>query len=127
MKLETKSQRRGDVVSRDEAYWRKWMVDKQTVEELVIIQFGDGECLEAEKFTGSPVRGGCPDCGAKVGHYHDINLNCDNEKCPRCRMQFIGCDCDVVHKLRLSWAPPQPPPQRKPDFTRFAEMIGVGK
>lgn len=33
----------------------------------------------------------CPDCAAKVGHYHHIN--CDNERCPRCGLQLLCCDC----------------------------------
>ena len=36
---------------------------------------------------------GCHDCGVKqFGDKH--HWNCDNEKCPACRGQALGCDCD---------------------------------
>ena len=36
---------------------------------------------------------GCRDCGVKqFGDKH--HWNCDNEKCPACRGQALGCDCD---------------------------------
>jgi len=32
----------------------------------------------------------CPDCGATEGNYH--HYGCDNERCPYCRGQMIGCE-----------------------------------
>jgi hypothetical protein len=39
----------------------------------------------------------CHDCNAKEGELH--HTGCDNEECPSCGMQFIGCDCDVSEKI----------------------------
>lgn len=35
----------------------------------------------------------CHDCRAKEGHYH--HSGCDNEICPVCGEQLIGCECDI--------------------------------
>ena len=37
----------------------------------------------------------CPDCGAKLGHFH--HMNCDVEECPICGGQLIGCGCDLEY------------------------------
>jgi len=34
----------------------------------------------------------CRDCSTPVGELH--GPACDKEECPRCRGQFLGCDCD---------------------------------
>jgi len=36
--------------------------------------------------------GHCGDCGVKHGMPH--HPGCDVERCPFCRMQAIGCDCE---------------------------------
>lgn len=33
----------------------------------------------------------CGDCAVKAGGTHHIN--CDQEECPKCGMQFLACDC----------------------------------
>jgi hypothetical protein len=33
----------------------------------------------------------CPDCAVAPGGIH--HFGCDIEQCPRCREQFITCDC----------------------------------
>lgn len=33
----------------------------------------------------------CPDCNALYGHYH--HPGCDQERCPVCGGQLIGCGC----------------------------------
>lgn len=35
----------------------------------------------------------CPDCGVKRGEFH--LQKCDQEICPKCHGQLIGCDCEV--------------------------------
>ena len=45
----------------------------------------------------------CHDCGILSGRFHHIG--CDMERCPKCKGQFISCDCkkqDFVLK-RKSW------------------------
>lgn len=41
----------------------------------------------------------CHDCNAKEGEPH--HTGCDNERCPSCGMQFIGCDCDVSEEMYI--------------------------
>lgn len=41
----------------------------------------------------------CPDCGAAIGGYH--HSGCDNERCPRCGLQFIGCDCYENYDIEM--------------------------
>ena len=43
----------------------------------------------------------CHDCNAGIGQYH--HMGCDAERCPKCHMQLLGCDCldtDEVYLLR---------------------------
>lgn len=37
----------------------------------------------------------CTDCGALYGHYH--HWGCDNEHCPACGGQMLGCACKEVY------------------------------
>jgi len=34
----------------------------------------------------------CHDCGAIAGTYH--HDGCDSERCPNCKDQALGCDCE---------------------------------
>jgi len=44
---------------------------------------------------GEPGR--CHDCGCKVGRYH--HTGCDVERCPKCGLQAISCDCFIGAKF----------------------------
>ena len=37
----------------------------------------------------------CHDCAALPGHIH--HWGCDMERCPKCGMQLISCDCEEVY------------------------------
>lgn len=37
----------------------------------------------------------CGDCGAVAGEYHYID--CDMERCPKCKCQLISCDCGDIY------------------------------
>jgi hypothetical protein len=37
--------------------------------------------------------GKCPDCYVAPGRLH--HFGCDQERCPKCGCQLIGCDCDA--------------------------------
>jgi len=39
----------------------------------------------------------CPDCGVLEGKKH--HWNCDNEICPNCRGQALGCDCKTFELI----------------------------
>jgi len=55
------------------------------------MQLGD---TGAEEFLrGIPDRPRCPDCRAKKGFFH--HAGCDQEECPKCQMQAIGCACSA--------------------------------
>lgn len=43
-------------------------------------------------FGGEEPQERCHDCGAKVGGYH--HDGCDAERCPKCREQLLGCECN---------------------------------
>jgi hypothetical protein len=34
----------------------------------------------------------CPDCNSRRGEFH--HPGCDNEECPKCGFQAIGCSCN---------------------------------
>jgi hypothetical protein len=53
----------------------------------------DGKPYNRKKYgeDGWGNGGKCHDCGAKEGEYHVIG--CDVERCPKCGMQLISCDC----------------------------------
>jgi hypothetical protein len=62
----------------------------------------------------------CGDCGAKTGFYH--HPGCDIEICPRCKDQFIGCDCGLTGafwyvKERVTPPPRKPKPKPKVTIT----------
>ena len=46
----------------------------------------DGDFAEGEEDCD------CHDCAVKVGGYH--HFGCDAERCPKCGMQLLGCECD---------------------------------
>ena len=48
------------------------------------IRFGD------DGWTGNKR---CHDCGCEVGGIH--HQGCDVERCPKCGLQLISCDCDI--------------------------------
>ncbi len=50
----------------------------------------DKECISQDLFVFYEY---CPDCGAKQGEYH--MPDCDIERCPICKKQKLGCNCDL--------------------------------
>ena len=58
--------------------WNKAKDDEDTIEEAR---------QRYEKYA----TGHCHDCGCPNGGYH--HPGCDEEKCPRCGGQLIGCGC----------------------------------
>lgn len=44
-------------------------------------------------------RGHCHDCNAGVGQPH--HFGCDVERCPRCGMQLISCECPWTHAAAI--------------------------
>jgi len=50
--------------------------------------------LEGAVYERTPsVWARCPDCAVAAGQLHVVN--CDQEKCPRCRGQFLSCLCKM--------------------------------
>lgn len=52
------------------------------------VPYGKEEGWEGRKPTN------CHDCAALPGQFH--GPGCDVERCPKCRLQFISCDCDAT-------------------------------
>lgn len=57
------------------------------------VTFFDGETLPTSTEHFDEENGRCHDCGIKHGNHH--HPGCDVERCPRCRGQFITCDCVI--------------------------------
>lgn len=47
---------------------------------------------EEEARSGFIMDETCPDCGVKVGRFH--NDNCDIEECAYCHGQKLSCECN---------------------------------
>ncbi len=60
------------------------------------ILFGD----EDEDWVGDEENPTCGDCGVHVGEQH--LAYCDIERCPRCGLQFLSCDCGVKYVIPAS-------------------------
>ena len=64
------------------------------------IEFEDGVKLPAIPYGkekpdwGATKKRLCHDCNAPPGGYH--HLNCDVERCPRCKGQLISCGCEIL-------------------------------
>lgn len=67
-------------------------------------EFPDGEVVERIPYGGygESTSHRCHDCGAKGGHYH--HPGCDNERCPRCGGQAIGCECTQSDEEKELWS-----------------------
>ena len=55
--------------------------------------FAAGRKYKRIPFYGDPGKR-CYDCNALSGHFH--HWGCDDERCPVCGGQLIGCDCEDV-------------------------------
>jgi hypothetical protein len=76
---------------------RKEMSDASvsTCEGNISIRYPDGETLQSVPYDPKrlhlPNWFRCPDCNVFPGGKH--HANCDQEYCPKCGGQLIGCDC----------------------------------
>jgi hypothetical protein len=66
-----------------------------TCEGKVSIKYPDGQVLAPIRYDPPklhlPRWFRCPDCNVAPGGIH--HQNCDQEHCPKCGGQLIGCDC----------------------------------
>ncbi len=66
-----------------------------TCEARVSIEYPNGEVLKPIPYDPKPLHFPnwyrCPDCNVAPGGNH--HSNCDQEICPKCGGQLIGCDC----------------------------------
>lgn len=70
----------------------KYLIEGEVYEPIL---FGDEDGDWAGVSESNPT---CPDCGVAVGEQH---LECcDVERCPRCGLQFISCDCGIKYNLK---------------------------
>ena len=51
-------------------------------------------------FYENAEEGRCGDCGAKPGFLH--HWGCDCERCPKCGMQMIACECGEEEYVLLA-------------------------
>lgn len=80
--------------------WERALRHSTQLSSLMILLFEDGVTALANKhqWDDNIPDGSCPDCGVKSGEYHDTH--CDWDRCPRCKMQLLGCDCiSIGHVL----------------------------
>ena len=49
------------------------------------------------------LRDNCPDCGVAIGENH--LTNCDIERCPKCGLQLLSCDCSNEALDGVTWIP----------------------
>ncbi len=50
--------------------------------------------------NGEQADGLCHDCGCKGGQLH--HWGCDNEVCPKCHGQALGCECGEDYQLEVT-------------------------
>jgi len=66
-----------------------------TCEGNASIKYPDGQVLQTIPYNPKtlhlPAWFRCPDCNVVPGGTH--HTNCDQEHCPKCGGQLIGCDC----------------------------------
>jgi len=63
----------------------------------------------------------CPDCAVEVGRLH--HPGCDQEECPDCHLQAIGCGCGGLERVLASTgAAPPPEPLRIVTAQQFARL-----
>jgi len=70
--------------------------EMKTAKGCTIKYFIDSKGKYYERITlnkDEAPNGRCHDCGVDIGSYH--HPGCDMERCPKCGMQSIGCDCDL--------------------------------
>lgn len=62
----------------------------------VLFEFSDGMKLKPIPYgkEKNPIPLYCDHCSAPRGGFH--HLGCENEECPRCHRQAIGCSCKQV-------------------------------
>lgn len=56
-----------------------------------VIEYPNGDKLQALTYHFDEGNGRCHDCNIKHGGFH--HLNCDVERCPKCGGQLISCGC----------------------------------
>lgn len=69
------------------------MSDPSTVSCVFdVFMIGEGEeYYFRSKYHFDEPGGRCLDCGVEHGRYH--HYGCDVERCPKCGLQLISCDC----------------------------------
>jgi len=65
----------------------------------------------------------CSDCGAAVGTIH--SFGCFRERCPKCGLQAIGCDCfgSVKNSERMPWTGQWPGDAECREFGWYAKFV----
>jgi len=68
------------------------MMDPATVScTIKVIEFPDGKSLARQLYAYEDERQLCHDCGVATGGIH--HPGCDMERCHRCGIQLISCEC----------------------------------